>query len=205
MARLTPPLGAFGKYTLKAPWTTVDKIAYKCVSLRRVEEIVKSGKDIHDTFYRPMGLDLSVANEDILKGVVFVGLLGTDGSRIYVPDTYIEGYPDQTAITYDYTVMSVDLGPQPSDMDLTALIDEFKFIARDHTGIDVNDIIVHIGRAQSNTMLTQEQYIAAADARELKKSNTPPTLVQMQEKDERIRQQDALITELLTQIENLKR
>ena len=205
MARLTPPLGAFGKYTLKAPWTTVDKIAYKCVSLRRVEEIVKSGKDIHDTFYRPMGLELSVANEDILKGVVFVGLLGTDGSRIYVPDTYIEGYPDQTAITYDYTVMSVDLGPQPSDMDLTALIDEFKFITRDHTGIDVDDIIVHIGRAQSNTMLTQEQYIAAADARELKKKNTVPTSIQLQEKDERIRQQDALITELLTQIENLKK
>jgi hypothetical protein len=76
MARLTPPLGAFGKYTLKAPWTTVDKIAYKCVSLRRVEEIVKSGKDIHDTFYRPMGLELSVANGDILKrGTLIFGLL----------------------------------------------------------------------------------------------------------------------------------
>ena len=123
MARLTPPLGAFGKYVLKTPWTTVANIGYKCVSLRRVEEIVKSGKDIHETFYQPMGLDLALANEDILKGVVFVGLLGTDGSRIYVPDTYIESYPDQTAITYDYTVMSVDLGPQPSDMDLTSLID----------------------------------------------------------------------------------
>jgi hypothetical protein len=170
-----------------------------------VEEIVKSGKDIHETFYKPMGLDLALANEDILKGVVFVGLLGTDGSRIYVPDTYIESYPDQTAITYDYTVLSVDLGPQPSDMDLTSLIDEFKFIARDHTGIDIENIIVHIGRAQSNTMLTQEQHIAANDARMLKKTNTPPTTVQMLEKDERIRQQDVLIAELLTQIENMKK
>lgn len=205
MAKLTPPLGAFGKYELKAPWTTVANIAYKCVSLRRVEEIVKSGKDIYETFYKPMGLESKVADEDILKGVVFVGLLGTDGSRIYVPDTYIDSYPDQSSITYDYTVMSVDLGPQPSDMDLTSLIDEFKFIARDHTGIDVDNIIVHIGRAQSNTMLTQEQHIAANDARMLKISNTPPTVTQLQEKDERIRQQDALIAELLTQIENLKK
>ena len=54
-------------------------------------------------------------------------------------------------------------------------------------------------------MLTQEQHIAANDARLLKKKNTPPTTVQMQEKDERIRQQDELITELLTQIEALKK
>lgn len=204
MARVTPPLGAYGKYVLKAPWTTVANIAYKCVSLRRVEEIVKSGKDIYETFYKPMGLDLSTANTDILQGVVFVGLLGQDGSRIYVPDTYIESYPDQTAISYDYTVMSVDLGPQPADMDLTPLIDEFKFIVRDHTGIDPEDVIVHIGRAQSSKMLTQEQHIAADEARRLKIANTVPTTVIMQEKDERIRQQDTLITELLKQIEDLK-
>ena len=54
-------------------------------------------------------------------------------------------------------------------------------------------------------MLTQEQHIAANDARMLKKTNTPPTTVQMLEKDERIRQQDVLIAELLTQIENMKK
>lgn len=204
MARVTPPLGAYGNYVLKAPWSTVANMPYKCVSLRRVEEIVKSGKDIFATFYEPMKLDLATANVDILQGVVFVGLLGNDGTRIYVPDTYIESYPDQTAVTYDYTVMSVDLGPQPSDMDLTALIDEFKIIANTHTGIDAENIIIHIGRAQSSTMLTQEQHIAATDARLLKIQNTIPTPVLLQQKDERIREQDALIAILLKQIEELK-
>lgn len=204
MARVTPPLGAYGQYVLKTPWATVSQIAYKCVSLRRVEEVVKSGKDIYATFYQPMGLDLVTANGDILQGVVFVGLLGNDGSRIYVPDTYIESYPDQTAISYDYTVMSVDLGPQPSDMDLTKLIDEFKGTANSFTGIATEDIIVHIGRARSTVMMTQDQYIAAEDARKLKINNTVATSTLMLEKDERIRQQDQLINTLLEQIDQLK-
>lgn len=204
MSKVTPPLGAFGAYTLKAPWTTVANISYKCVSLRRVEEIVKSGKDVFETFYAPMGLDLTVANADILQGVVFVGLLGGDGSRIYVPDTYIESYPDQSAVTYDYTVMSVDLGPQPSDMDLTSLIDEFKAIASNHTGIDLENILVHIGRAKSNTMMTQEQYVAASEARQLKIADRVVTNTVMLEKDETIRKQEALIAVLLEQIQTLK-
>ena len=56
--KLTPPLGAFGIYKLKAPWVTTANVNYRCVSLRRVEEVVKSGKNIHDTFYAPVGLVL---------------------------------------------------------------------------------------------------------------------------------------------------
>lgn len=203
MARVTPPIGAIGVYTLKAPWNTVAGMSYRCVSLRRAEELVKSGRDVFKTVYEPMGLTQETADLDAAQGMVLVGLLSTDGVRIYVPDTYIESYPDQSAVIYDYTVMSIDLGPQPSTVDLTMLLDEVKQLSADFTGIDIEDIAVYIGRNQSNTVMTQEQYIAAEDARKLKLQNIKPTSQVIAEKDARIAQQDVLINTLLEQIKTL--
>lgn len=197
--RLTPPLGAFGKYELKVPWVTNNNVSYRCVSLRRVEEIVKSGKNVFTTFYEPMKLSQEVANVDIAAGVVFVGLLGSDGSRIYVPDTYIESYPDQTAVTYDYTVLSIDLGPQPSNIDLAPLMDEIKTMASNFTGVDVDTIIVGLGAAASSTMMTNEQHQASEDARKLAISLNEPSTVKIARLTEANIEQDALIQTLLQQ------
>ena len=197
--RLTPPLGAYGKYELKTPWVINSNISYRCVSLRRVEEIVKSGKNVFTTFYEPMKLTQDVANVDIAAGVVFVGLLGSDGSRIYVPDTYILSYPDQTAVTYDYTVLSVDLGPQPSNIDLAMLMDEIKTIASNFTGVSADNIIVGLGAAASTTMLTNEQHQAAEDARSLAIANTETSTTKIARLTETNLEQDALIQTLLTQ------
>ena len=197
--RLTPPLGAFGKFVLKAPWTTNSTISYRCVSLRRVEEIVKSGKDVFATFYQPMGLSIAVANDDMAMGVVYVGLLGGDGSRIYVPDSYIESYPDQSAVTYDYTVISVDLGPQPSNIDLAPLMDEIKTISSNFTGISVDNIVLSIGTAASSTLMTQEQHIAAENARMLAIQNNETSTQKIARLEEANRQQNALIEQLLSQ------
>lgn len=197
--RLTPPLGAFGKFVLKTPWSTNSNISYRCVSLRRVEEIVKSGKDVYSTFYQPVGLSQDVANVDIAENVVFVGLLGSDGSRIYVPDTYIESYPDQSAVTYDYTILSVDLGPQPSDIDLAALMDEIKTIAANFTGLKYDDIIVGIGTAASTTVMTTEQHVAAQDARKLAIQYTETSTQKIARLEEANTEQNTLIQTLLSQ------
>lgn len=197
--KLTPPLGAFGIYKLKAPWVTTANVNYRCVSLRRVEEVVKSGKNIHDTFYAPVGLSVAVSEADIALGVVFVGLLGTDGSRIYVPDTYIESYPDQSAVTYDYTVISIDLGPQPSNVDLTATLAELKQVAAKFTGISPTLIATGFLKAQSNTVMTQEQYIAADDARKLAIANIVTQEDEIKALQLRVTEQDILIQQLLQQ------
>lgn len=196
-ARLTPPLGAVGQYSLKTPWTTAASMNYRCTALLRVEELVKSGKNIYKTFYEPVGLSEDVCKTDIAAGVVFVSLLGSDGSRIYVPDTYISSYPNQSAVTYSYLVMTIDLGPQPSTVDLTAAMDEVKEVVNKFTGVATTDIAVGLAAAQSNTMMTKEQMIAAEDARRLAIENTIPSEMVIEELQARIAEQDSLIQQLL--------
>jgi len=197
--RLTPPIGAYGKFELKAPWSTASNISYRCVSLRRVEEFVKSGKDIFSAVYDPVKLSQDVANADIALGVIIVGLLGTNGERIFVPDTYILKYPDQSAVTLDYTVISIDLGPQPSTVDLLNLQDEIKQIAAKFTGIDSNLIETATHTALSTTVLTQEEYINAEDARVAGIANIETSEMIIARLQERITEQDKIIQELISQ------
>lgn len=201
VSRLTPPLGVFGKFTLKAPWDTATNISYRCVSLRRVEEFVKTGKDIFETVYKPAGLTKAQADADIELGVVIVGLLGTNGSRIFVPDTHVLSYPDQSAVTLSYTVLSIDLGPQPSNMDLTVLSEELALKASEISGVALNKIVVNRHRAMSTTMMSQEEFVNAEDARLNSIANVELTKDIISRQNTIIADQDQLIRELMAQIE----
>lgn len=197
--RLTPPLGAYGKYELKAPWPTVNNMSYRCVSLRRVEEFVKSGQDLFAIVYDPLKISREVFEADVALGVVIVGLLGTNGERIFVPDTYILKYPDQSAITLDYLVMSVDFGPQPSSVDLSAAMDEIKLVASKYSGIDPELINVEVHTALSTTQMSQEEYINAEDARQAAIANNETSEQIIARMNETIRQQQQVIEQLLQQ------
>ena len=201
--RLTPPIGAFGRYKLKAPWTVNSNLNYRCVSYRRVEEIVKSGKDVYTVFYEPMGLTKEIAELDISVGVIFIGLLGLDGTRIYVPDTYIESYPDQSSVVYDYTVLAVDLGPQPSDMDLTALSSELKTVASKYTGIAEADIVIQAGSAQSKSVMSVESHITLIDARKAAIATLETSEEKIARLETSLNEERLLNAELLKQLEEL--
>lgn len=198
--RVTPPIGAYGRYTLKSPWTINSTISYRCISHRMTEEIVSSGRNVFETFYQPVGLTSDVAEADIALGVIFVGLLGTDGSRIYVPDTYVESYPDQTAVVYEYTVMSVDLGPQPSDIDLTAASEEIKLIVEKYTGIKSELIDIYASNAPSTTSMTAQEHIDLMDARRLAIENNVTSEVKILELTESNIKNEQLVKLLTEQL-----
>lgn len=203
LKRVTPPVGAYGRYTLKEPWKTNTTISYRCISIRMVEEIVKSGLNVYETFYAPMNLSQDVANADIALGVAFIGLLGTDGSRIYVPDTYIESYPDQTAVVHEYTVLAVDLGPQPSDINLTNAIEEIKNVIEKYTGIDSELVEIYAGNAPSNTSLTAKEHIDLLDARRLAIANNVTSELQIADLTQQLIGQQQMVKLLTEQLEAL--
>lgn len=197
--RVTPPLGAYGKYELKSPWPTASNISYRCISIRRVEEFVKSGLDLYQTVYKPMQLSEDVCNADIALGVVIVGLLSSDGVRIFVPDTYILKYPDQSAVTLDYLVLSIDLGPQPSNVELGDLIDELKITASKFSGITTDLIDIGIHSALSTTMMSQDEYVSAEDARLAAIANNETSEQTIARLNNTVAEQQALIQRLLQQ------
>lgn len=185
--RKTPPIGAYGTFVLNAPWDSASNKTYRCIALQRVEQFTKAGLNVFELVYSPMGLSQDVYNADVAIDVVIVGLLATDGTRIYVPDTYIQSYPDQSSIAYNYTVMSVDLGPQPSKIDLSNCVSDLKDLVSKYTGLATSVITVDVHTALSTTSMTQAQYIAALDAQQ-------NALANVQTKDQIIKQLQATIT-----------
>lgn len=203
MAQIVPMLGAFGLWKLKTPWVTNNNLMYRCIALRRVEDLTKQGINIFKTYYEPMGLTQTEYTADLAVNVTFVSLLGTNGSKIYVPSTYVESIPDQTANVYDYTTVTVDLGPQPNSLDLSPLMDQLRSVSADFTGIDRENIMLSVGRAQSTTVLTQEQHVASEEARLLKVQNVKPSSIVIQELTDKNNAQELLIQQLSAQIHNL--
>ena len=194
--RVTPPIGVNGKFVLEQPWNAKNDTNYRCIALRRVEELVKQNISLYDSVYAPMGLSQDVCNGDITAGVVIVSLLGSDGSRIYVPDTYIKSFPDQSAVTLDYVVLSVDLGPQPSNLNLDNCMNEIKAVASKFTGIEVNDINVGVGYAQSSNTLTQEETVRLDTIRTNKIKNLKTKDQRITELEKIVQDQNALLTNL---------
>lgn len=197
--RVTPPLGAYGKYTVRSPWVISNTMSYRCISQRRVEEFVQTGKDLFKTIYEPLGLSEDVCKADLALGVVIIGLLSTNGDRLFIPDTYISSYPDQSGVVYDYTVLSVDLGPQPNTMDLSTLTEELKLVANKYTGVSLDAIEVHTHTAISTTTMTQEQFIDAEDARMIAIDNVETSEEVIARLNATIAQQNALIEQLIAQ------
>lgn len=126
MANLTPKLGDVGHFTVKLPWTISDSKRYTVIAVRTFDDVYKTGKDVYDTIYKPMGLVEGVPYngtpfvfeaERLLKPNV-ISLQDPEGAIIYVPDTYITSYPSVNDVAYQLVILSVSLGPLPVTCDV---------------------------------------------------------------------------------------
>lgn len=117
----TPPLYARGRYVLSFPWQANPNKLYTCIGVRSFSDIYKLGQDVYKVFYLPMG----AAESTVISGLPFtfiaeaankpniVTLQSDDGEVIYVPDTFIQKFPDQGEVKYSHIVLSLSLGPVP--------------------------------------------------------------------------------------------
>ena len=138
MQRVTPPLLAKGKYTLNTPYTLNASMEYQCISIRDFIDCYRKGEDVQGLYYTPVGL-IDGANgfsfdAEVDAKVSIVTLKGTDGTLVYVPDTYIVNYPVQSEVPYKHLVLSCSLGILPDSVEIEALILEIANIATAMTG-----------------------------------------------------------------------
>lgn len=135
MARNTPPMHAKGVYTLLTPWTTVGDALYECIAVRSFEDFLDRGESVYDRFYAPKGIDRATYEADLREGAHIVTLQSDTSAMIFVPDTYIDKYPDYSGVEYKRIVLSVLLGPIPDTLDLTHLKATIGQVASDVTGV----------------------------------------------------------------------
>lgn len=166
MAKKTPPLLAKGRYTLRTPWSANPLVLYTCKAIRTFDDIYKLGIDVQKTYYIPMGL----SDGSIITSPAFsfqtekaqqpniITLHGDDGSVIYVPDTFIESYPNMAEVRYSRMVLSIDLGALPDYLDLTAIKTAVSNLVAQTSGV-VAQVIEHRAAATENPTALQHEIL----------------------------------------------
>ncbi|MNZ75839.1 hypothetical protein D3C78_943270 [compost metagenome] len=162
MAGVTPPLLTRGRYTLVTPFTALPTTLYTCAAIRTMPECQIHGEDVLNDIYIKAGLTKADFDRDSKAGSKIVTLLSDDSVPIYVPDSYIESYPNFDAVPYSHTVLSIDLGALPDFVSLANLQLEISALTSDVVGKE-SKVTVH--RGASTGLVTPEQHEVAEVAR----------------------------------------
>lgn len=122
--KLTPPYGATGYWELKAPFHAKVGMVYSCKEIRSFSMLRLQGVNVYEKYYLPHNLENSKQEEDSRAYASIVTLLAANGERIYVPDTYIEKYPELNTDGYNRYILSCDLGTLPTNTTINHLVEK---------------------------------------------------------------------------------
>lgn len=162
MARITPPLRIKGVFSLRAPFNANPNVAYTVQAIRSFEEIRARNTDPLTLIYTPVGLLAADYESDIAAGAVIVTLMSATEKPIYVPDTYIDSYPDMGNLDYNWLVASVSLGSLPSSFDTTLLKSQLANVVAGFIGVAPT---VNIGVAALTEVVSSETHAQLVAAR----------------------------------------
>jgi len=162
MARLTPALGAKGLFSLRLPFVATATVVYRVGAEQTFEDMIKRGLDPQKVVYDPVGLSSVDYANDQAAGAAIITLLSDTELPKYVPDTYIDSYPNMGVIPHSRVVMAADLGMLPDTYDLTRAQQAFAKAISDDIGVAPNIVLCV---APVSDAITQEQYVQNLNAR----------------------------------------
>lgn len=135
MLRKTPTIDLTGIYVLKTPWKLEAEVQYTCEAIRTYEAILNKGEDVVNKIYIANGLTKEDYERDLKLGACLITLMSPGKTTIYVPDTYIESFPDLSAVEYAHIVLSATLYAVPSTLDLENVKDKIASVLEGTLGI----------------------------------------------------------------------
>lgn len=162
MARVTPPTGTEGLFLLRLPFEVSPSISYRVGAQREFEELVTRGFDVVKEVYTPAGLTAQDYENDKAAGALLIVLTSKTSKPVYVPDTYIESYPNMEIVPHVWLIASVSIGMVPQTYDTTRLSQSIQQAVADDIGVSPQ---VTIAVAPTVSAVTQTQAAAAASAR----------------------------------------
>lgn len=166
----TPPIYAKGRWILRLPFIANPNKIYTCIAVRSFADVYKLGQDVYRVFYLTMGvtdggaiagLPFNFIAEQQLKPNI-ITLQADDGETIYVPDTFIQRFPDMGDVKYSHLVLSVSLSAVPDYLNLEEVKDAVAQTIASRFGF-VPQVREH--RAPSTDNPTPEQHEAIEAAR----------------------------------------
>ena len=154
---IAPPISLRGIWTLADPFVLTPNTIYTVEAVRTFDEMLKLNVDVLGRVYTPVGLDKAAFDADVAALAKIVSLTSPGQPTVYVPTTYITSMPDDTAVSYDYVVISAPLGAVPTTLisGIQQLLDTIADDCSDLIGIRP---VVSISVAPSAGTVTAEQH-----------------------------------------------
>lgn len=115
---LIPPIGTKGPYKLLEPFAASMQPLeiYELNAVRYFEDIENNGGNVFDLYYKPFGLTEANVATDRQNRVAILTLLTMKYPPIYVPTSYVNGYPNLDSKPYSQYILTLSLGPLPNDV-----------------------------------------------------------------------------------------
>lgn len=199
MARMTPPLLTKGRYTLINPFVAEPTVLYTCTALRTFAECEVAGEDVLTDVYLAKGLTQAQYTRDLADGALLVTLMSETEPPIFVPDTYIESYPNLTDVIYNHVVLTASLASVPDFLNFDFLKAQIASVVSDVIGVEPE---VKIVRAISSGVVTPEQHEAMEVGRLAAirlRTTDRAKLIDLQNKVTRLEEQNRILVEILQQ------
>ena len=178
----TPALYASGQWAIRTPFSVNPQAIYVCKAIRTLDELEAQGIDPYAEFYEPKGIERSVYSDDVRNLANIITLMSDTQPTAYVPDTYIERYPDTTVVPYRHVVLSLSLGAVPDTLALADLEDKLKETVLDSIGIETQIKTFQAGALASG--VDQMTHRAAESNRLARIANNQTRLAQLRAKDQ---------------------
>ncbi len=165
----TPPIFAKGRWILRLPFIANPTKIYTCIAIRSFADVYKLGQDVYRVFYLTMG----VTDGGTVAGLPFnfiaeqqlkpnsITLQADDGETIYVPDTFIQRFPDMGDVKYSHLILSVSLGAVPDYLNLEEIKDAVAQTIASRFGF-VPQVREHRAPSTDNPTPAQHEAIEAA-------------------------------------------
>jgi hypothetical protein len=149
-------------FVLRAPFVASATIVYRVADVSTFEAMISRGQDPMTLVYTPAGLVAADYATDTAAGAAVITLMSDSATPIYVPDTYIDSYPNMAVAAHSWTVATVDLGILPDTYDTTRLTQAVQQAVSDYIGVEST---VTIATVPTTDAVTQAEAVAAAAAR----------------------------------------
>jgi hypothetical protein len=147
---IIPTIGTKGSWTARAPFAAsiLTSVIYTCAALRNLSDITAEGTDPYSKYYKPYNLTTQQYQTDVTNGAVIITLMAEDGSMVYVPSTWLAGYPDGNGVGYRVMGILVKLTALPDSLPLDTLMDKIESDCLNIIGVEAQTAQVALSNLQ---------------------------------------------------------
>lgn len=169
--QLTPEPRARGRYTVREPFTLNTDKDYTCIGIRSFSDLYREKVDPYEMVYKPVNLIDNTTHdgkifrfgEEAARGINIITLADDIGNHVLIPDNYITSMPVSSSVQYLEFVLSVSLGPLPSDIDIILAEEAIKDAVGEQFGVEV---LVKTHTLPTTTNPTFEEHLTLVQARQ---------------------------------------